>query len=222
MMRLFILGLFFMVVALPAADMRTGVYRGRVVTFENAGGLAIYQGDIILGNTAEVEATAEQIASAGKGRESSVVATTRSLWPGGVIPYAIDITLSTGLQGRINDAIKHWNTNTSIRLTARTSETNYVRFMTSTSTVACSSSVGMVGGVQTVRLPDACGLGPIIHEIGHAVGLWHEQERADRNEFITVLYENIDKQLASNYDQVLASGRDFGPYDFGSIMHYAA
>lgn len=211
-----------MAAALPAADMRTGVYRGRVVTFENAGGLAIYQGDIILGNTADVEATPEQIEATGKQRESSVVVSTRSLWPGGVIPYSIDTTLSTGLQSRINDAIKHWNTNTSIRLSARTNETNYVRFTTSTSTVACSSSVGMIGGAQMVRLPDACSLGPIIHEIGHAVGLWHEQERADRNEFVTILYENIDKQLASNYDQVLANGRDFGPYDFGSIMHYGA
>ena len=42
--------------ALSAADVRTGIYRGRPVTFENVGGVAVYQGDMILGNTAEIEA----------------------------------------------------------------------------------------------------------------------------------------------------------------------
>jgi uncharacterized protein (TIGR03437 family) len=202
-----------------AADVRRGEYRGRPVTFENVDGLAIYQGDIVLGTTAEVERAPDPA----KSRESSTVSSSLYLWPGARIPYTIDSTLSSALQQRILSAIDHWNTRTPVSLIPRTpADFSYVRFTTSTNTVACSSSVGMAGGQQLVRLPDACGLGPIIHEIGHAVGLWHEQERADRNRFITVLYENIDKAYIFNYDQAGLAGADLGPYDFNSIMHYGA
>jgi uncharacterized protein (TIGR03437 family) len=204
---------------LCAADVRTGTYRGHPVRFENVQGVALYQGDIILGNTAELEADAP---AEGKSRQSSVLPSTRSLWPDGTIPYVIDPALSTVLQQRVNDAIAHWNSNTPIKLVQHGTEANYVRFTTATGTTACSSSVGMIGGQQMIRLPGTCSTGAIIHEIGHAVGFWHEQERLDRNQFTTVLYENIDKQSAFNYDQAFASGQDLGPYNFNSIMHYGA
>ncbi len=204
-----------------AADIRTGVYNGRMVRFENVDGLAIFEGDIVLGNTADIEAPDAAGLSSLKARESSFVPSPARLWPSGRVPYIVDSTLSTALQGRINDAIAHWNNNTLIKFVARgANDANYVRFTTSTSTVACSSAVGMIGGAQLIRLPDGCGTGPIIHEMGHAVGFWHEQERADRNQYVTILYENIDKNYASNYDQVGLSGRDYGPYNFNSIMHY--
>ncbi len=202
-----------------AADVRTGVYLGRTVRFHNLDGLAVYQGDIILGTTAEVEQPAS---AGGKQPQSSITPLTTRLWAGGRIPYTVDTTLSASLQQRINDAITHWNTKTLIKFNPRGSESNYVRFTTSTSTVSCSSNVGMIGGQQLIRLPDGCGTGAIIHEMGHSVGFWHEQERLDRNQFVTVLFENIDKSFASNYDQVFASGKDAGPYNFNSIMHYGA
>jgi len=214
------IALLFLSTLITAADVRTGVYLGRTVTFENVDGTAVYQGDIILGATAELEAA--MAAEAGKAKASSVISANSRLWPNGRVPYTIDSTLSAALRQRIDTAIEHWNTRTPLELFPRTNEFNYVRFTTSASTISCSSSVGMVGGAQQIRLPDGCGLGPIIHEIGHAIGLWHEQERGDRNRFITVLYENIDKASAGNYDQAFSSGRDVGSYDFGSIMHYGA
>ena len=79
----------------------------------------------------------------------------------------------------------------------------------------CSSSVGRRGGQQFVNLGGGCTTGNTIHEIGHTVGMWHEQSRQDRDAFVTIQWANIEAGLEHNFDQHISDGDDVGPYDYG-------
>lgn len=71
--------------------------------------------------------------------------------------------------------------------------------------------------------PGHCSTGSVIHEIGHAIGLYHEQSRCDRDAFVTVNWENITSGKEHNFDNHCgAEGRDLASYDFDSIMHYGS
>lgn len=67
------------------------------------------------------------------------------------------------------------------------------------------------------------GVGTTIHELMHALGFLHEQNREERDEYVDVLYENIRLGKESNFDKASdGTTTGFGvPYDYGSVMHYS-
>ncbi len=62
----------------------------------------------------------------------------------------------------------------------------------------------------------------ILHEVGHALGLIHEQQRPDRDDYIYVDTSNIQPNFAHAYAKVSTRDLVYGTYDFESIMHYPA
>jgi hypothetical protein len=136
-------------------------------------------------------------------------------WPKRTVVFEIDPAFPN--PQRVKDAIAHWEQHTMIRFRQRNDEDDFVIFRTG---LGCSSQVGKQGGVQFVNLGTQCTLGNTIHEIGHTVGLWHEQSREDREDFLEVKLDNIDPGFMHNFDQHIVDGDDVGDYDYGSIMHY--
>lgn len=195
-------------------------FTNKAVTYYNVDGIAIVEGDIALGTVEEVKAltTAIQDAAATDPQIARGVGITGSQfrWPNCRIPFVIDPALPN--QQRVTDAIAHWEANTPFRFPARTaSDPNYVRF---TDAGGCWSRLGMQGGEQTISLGTGCSTGNAIHEIGHTVGLWHEQSREDRDLFVTINWQNIQSGMAAQFNQHITDGDDLGGYDYGSIMHY--
>ncbi|KAK5973149.1 Zinc metalloproteinase [Trichostrongylus colubriformis] len=89
----------------------------------------------------------------------------------------------------------------------------------------CWSYVGKVGGEQPLSLGEGCDtVGTAMHEIGHALGLFHTMTRYDRDEFITPVLENVAEGFEDQYammDRELTSNYGY-TYDYASIMHYGA
>ncbi|KIO75229.1 hypothetical protein TH53_21685 [Pedobacter lusitanus] len=190
------------------------------IQIERKNGIYILGGDMEL-TQKQVDFIKRQYNSAGVATESTFKDELKLRWPGGVVYYVVDSNMNAKKKKWVTDAIAHWESKTKFTFVQRDKEANYVRFVSGD---GCSSSIGMVGGRQNITLGN-CSLGSTIHEIGHAIGLLHEQCRADRDDFIIVNKDNIEDGKAHNFQTYIErgwTGGETGDFDFGSIMLYSS
>ncbi len=203
-------------------EAQTGYYRGRRVQFLVRDGWAIVDGDIAIGRAANlIEET-----------NLSTIIQYKRMWQKVGAVYQIPYVVTSG-NAEIPTAITYFNTTFAgvIQWVARTTETDYVDFNLNPGDFSGSgfSSVGRApAAFQPQQLGGAINLSveTLLHEMGHAVGLYHEQARADRDTFIEYHPENMSNALRSNSAQFADSYQrdgdiqDVGLYDYASIMHY--
>jgi predicted SprT family Zn-dependent metalloprotease len=172
------------------------------------------------------------------------------IWPMGEIPFLI---LSSDISADANRAINHWNQviGHHICYIPRTTQTDYVCLTSTTTGHSISSGAGRTGGVQNITInservnrlsnvDDKSGLisSVILHELAHAAGLLHEHQRHDRDEHVTIHWQNIDsgrckdfwstasydtarcESVHSNRQQQYRQAHCTNSYDFDSVMHY--
>ncbi|CAG2244650.1 unnamed protein product [Mytilus edulis] len=99
------------------------------------------------------------------------------------------------------------------------SHTTYIEFI---DLPGCWSYVGRnPSGVQHISLqnPGCVDHSTVQHEILHALGMWHEQNRLDRDNYIKILKENVTSGNEFNFDKKKTS--DTRPYDAESVMQYS-
>lgn len=103
-------------------------------------------------------------------------------------------------------------------------DTNWIEVKSDYS--GCWSSVGMRTGGQVVNLnsPRCVRHGVAVHELMHAIGFFHQQSSADRDEHVHINWENIREGREMNFKKYNSSAvNDFEVgYDYDSVMHYGA
>jgi len=152
------------------------------------------------------------------------------LWPNGVAYYTIQNGVYTAaeiqrIQAGIDDLVRLTMVNGQycIRILPRSNQGDYIRVENYS---GCSSYVGRIGGSQRMSLVPSCVSrhGTIMHEFLHAFGYHHEQKRSDRDDWVTINWDNIQPGTENNFVKLTPSQVNLlgTRYDYGSVMHYGA
>ncbi len=194
----------------------------------NDEGYAVTNGDILVTPLADdgenIKAPADKSGAEATATTSQALATrTGFLWPvvsGYVtVPYVLNSSLTPAATKSATIAMSRWSAAMNVKFVTRSTQADYISFDPAT---GCGSYVGKNGGKQPILLAAGCASSGAVHEIGHALGAFHEHTRTDRDSFVVLEPANIQPGLLYNFDKysLTSTGQDNGLYDFRSIMHY--
>ncbi len=188
----------------------------QLVHYEIVDGQAILDGDVVLGDVDDFTAV-----ELGEREPDRGAAIPERAWPNGTLYYAFE-ELPDAHRAAAVAAIALLGANTHVAFVERTDQPDYVaiRFVPDG---GCSSFIGRVGGRQQVTLGEGCEWDYIVaHELMHALGIYHEQSRSDRDQYVDIFWDNIPEDQRHNFQTFLEQGGgvNLGQYDFASVMHY--
>ncbi|CAH1711873.1 unnamed protein product [Chironomus riparius] len=156
----------------------------------------------------------------------------KRLWPNRTVPYAISPLYEPEDMITIYQAIQTISRITCLKFPKwNGSQKDFLLIWPIKYPKGCWSFVGKVGGPQILSLqpPDKSGPnclggeGRAIHEILHAIGIFHEQSRNDRDRFVKVIWDNIIPNYKGNFEKQSLDNTTYSfEYDYNSIMHYGS
>ncbi|KAH7944038.1 hypothetical protein HPB52_014775 [Rhipicephalus sanguineus] len=132
-----------------------------------------------------------------------------------------DIILPDRQKRLIREAMEQIEAVSCLRFVNRTTERDYV-YIDRNDT--CGSYVGRKGGRQPLSLGLGCmQIGSVMHELLHVVGFHHEHSRSDRDEYIDVFLDNVQRGREHNFNKMRPfEHRLLSPFDMDSIMLYGS
>ncbi|KAK7866830.1 hypothetical protein R5R35_005258 [Gryllus longicercus] len=176
-----------------------------------------WQGDIVL--------SPEQKVAIRSGRTGLI--NTYYRWGDRTIPYKLrDGDFNEAQAAIIRNSLEEYNTRTCVRVREATAADRDWVLVTREDS-GCWSYVGRQGGQQQLNLQDnqwgTCLIsGTVVHEFLHAFGFYHQQSATERDDYVQILWDNIQDGTAYNFDKYGADLiSEFGvEYDTESVMHY--
>lgn len=124
-------------------------------------------------------------------------------WPNGVVPYRFDEEYIERDKAAVLHAMDIFRKRTCIKfILKRDIHSQYITFKKSRN--GCGTLVGYQTEPSDIYLSENClkVSAAIQHELLHTLGLWHEQSRPDRDEYVDIIWDNI---LPSNFVKIKKS-----------------
>ncbi|ASK30528.1 hypothetical protein CEY12_10595 [Chryseobacterium sp. T16E-39] len=195
--------------ALKSANIKKGQLGGQEITYERRDGMNFFQGDIVLSD--------KQLA---EGNSLNKGGAALSRWPARKIYYTVASNMGSINVNKITTAVNEYNNKTNTQWIPRTNQTNYVEFIFGSSSGYDGwAHIGFQGGKQNISLDQNISVASVIHEMGHTVGLYHEHCRKDRDQYVSIQWNNIQDGQAYNFN-IYNSGTDIGAFNINSVMMY--
>ncbi len=149
------------------------------------------------------------------------------LWEDGILPFEFDFEITPYQKDLFLEACHEWESVANIRCVEGEYKDRKIT-VSDSSFWGCYAIWGMGSSFvflkRQMNLANNCWKKPIImHEIGHALGLIHEHQRMDRDQYVVIQTENLASGFLWLNEKVNFGNQDstpFTPYDFLSIMHY--
>jgi Astacin (Peptidase family M12A) len=144
-------------------------------------------------------------------------------WPSAVVYYDVDKSVDRKGREVVIAAMNYIQNVSCVQFKVKDETTEHHVLIKSGK--ACSSKVGMRRGSPQTMIIDGnlCSKGSVVHELLHCLGFLHMHTANDRDNYITINWNNIRDDAKVNFKQFVASVSMFHTeYDYDSITHYSS